>query len=519
MSTLKDSPEQAGGPTAGDPRRWKALAVLTAVQFMLMLDVTVVNIALPNIQDDLHFSTENLAWVVNGYLLMAAGFLLLGGRVADLLGRRRIFIAGVLLFGVSSVMCGAANTSGLLVAGRFLQGFGEALAGPSALGLIAVLFTDGKERGKALGIWGGMAALGGAVGSVVGGLVTDFIDWRWTFYINVPVVLLALIAIPRLMPESRMARREGQRLDAVGAVGVTAGLVAVVYGLLKAADEPWGSSTVLVPLLGGVAALVFTALWETRVDEPMIPLRFFRNRTRVTSNVISMMSFASFYTYAFVATLFLQHVLDYSPMETGLAYIPLTLATGIGMGLSTGLMPRIGVKPIVVIAFFGSAVGQLIAAGGFDPDASYVGGVMPGLVVFAFFNGMGFPVLINGGLHEVTGQDSGLASGVQTSMQQIGAALGLATLVPIALRYVNDHAGEGNLPAVASDAYALSLRVAAGVLAAAGVIALLLLGKVSAKPRDAHAEAAGVLAEEEPAAATGTGPAPATGHAPEAANA
>ncbi|WP_327180539.1 DHA2 family efflux MFS transporter permease subunit [Streptomyces sp. NBC_01334] len=514
MSTLKESRDQAGGPTAGDPRRWKALAVLTAVQFMLMLDVTVVNIALPNIQTDLGFSTEGLAWVVNGYLLMAAGFLLLGGRVADLLGRRKVFVAGVLLFGVSSIMCGAANTPGLLVAGRFLQGFGEALAAPAALGLIAVLFTDAKERAKALGIWGGLAALGGAVGSVVGGLVTDFIDWRWVFYINIPIVVLALLVIPRLMPESRMARREGQRLDALGALTTTAGLVGVVYGLLEAADNPWGSSHVLLPLLGGIAALVFTAVWESRVPEPMIPLRFFKNRTRVTSNVVSMMSFASFYTYAFVATLYLQQVLHYSPMETGLAYIPLTIATGLGMGVSTALMPRIGVKPIVVIAFFGSALGQFIAASGFAPDASYVGGVMPGLVVFALFNGMGFPVLINGGLHEVTGQDAGLASGVQTSMQQIGAALGLATLVPIALRYVTDHAADGNPATVASDAFALALYVAAGVLAAAGLIALLLLGKVSAEKRDAHAEAAEVLAEE-PAPA----PAPTTAPSPEAAKA
>ncbi|MEU5074259.1 DHA2 family efflux MFS transporter permease subunit [Streptomyces asoensis] len=515
MSTLNESRDQAGGTTVGDPRRWKALAVLTAVQFMLMLDVTVVNIALPNIQSDLGFSTEGLAWVVNGYLLMAAGFLLLGGRVADLLGRRKVFVAGVLLFGVSSIMCGAANTPGLLVAGRFLQGFGEALAAPAALGLIAVLFTDAKERAKALGIWGGLAALGGAVGSVVGGLVTDFIDWRWVFYINIPIVVLALVVIPRLMPESRMARREGQRLDLVGALTTTAGLVGVVYGLLKAADHSWGSSQVLLPLLGGAAALVFTAVWESRVPEPMIPLRFFKNRTRVTSNAVSMMSFASFYTYAFVATLYLQQVLHYSPMETGLAYIPLTIATGVGMGVSTALMPRIGVKPIVVIAFFGSALGQFIAANGFSPDASYVGGVMPGLVVFALFNGMGFPVLINGGLHEVTGQDAGLASGVQTSMQQIGAALGLATLVPIALRYVNDHAGDGNPAAVASDGFALALHVAAGVLAAAGLIALFLLGKVSAEKRDAHAEAAEVLAE---APAPVQAPSPAQAPAPQAAD-
>jgi MFS family permease len=212
-----------------------ALGVLTAMQFMLMMDVTVVNIGLPHIQSSLHFSVEGLAWVVNGYVLMAGGFLLLGGRLADLYGRRMGFVAGVLVFGIASAVCGAAANSSMLVTGRFVQGLGEALAGPAALGLIPVLFRDAKERTKALGVWGGMAAVGSAVGSIVGGTLTDLVSWRWIFYINIPVALFALIMVPRVIPESRMVR-QGQRVDGIGAVTATGGLVAVVYGLLKASD-------------------------------------------------------------------------------------------------------------------------------------------------------------------------------------------------------------------------------------------------------------------------------------------
>jgi len=502
MSSLEKESQGGTGVLAdADPRRWMALGVLTAMQFMLMMDVTVVNIALPHIQNSLDFSVEGLAWVVNGYVLMAGGFLLLGGRLADIYGRRLTFVAGVVVFGVASVACGAAGSSSMMVSGRFVQGLGEALAGPAALGLIPVLFRDPKERAKALGMWGGVAALGSAIGSIVGGSLTDLVSWRWIFFINIPVALFALIMVPRVIPESRMTR-QGHRLDIIGAVTATGGLVAIVYGLLKASDDPWGSSSVLVPLLAGAALLVFAAVWESRVDDPMIPLRFFNNRTRVTSNAVSVLTLASFYTYAFLLTLYLQQVLHYSPLKTGLTYIPFTLALGVGMAVSTVLMPRIGVRAILVIAFLGSAGGLLIAAAGFATDASFVSGVLPALLVYGFFNALGYPALTNGGLHQVTGQDAGLASGMQTAMQQVGASLGLATLVPIALRYVNHHVAGGTLPAVAqTHGYALALRVAAGVVAAAAVLALLLLEKVDAKPRDAVAESTGTASAEPTTAA------------------
>lgn len=497
MSTMdKEAPDAAGGPAGANPKRWLALTVLTAMQFMLVMDVTVVNIALPKVQEDLDFSYEGLAWVVNAYVLVAGGFLLLGGRLADLFGRRRIFMLGVLIFGVSSIACGAATASWALVVSRFIQGLGEALAGPAALGLIPMLFPDRTERMKALGIWSGLGALGGAVGSVVGGAVTDLVNWRWVFFINVPIALIALILVSRVISESRMVR-ESRRVDAVGALTATGGLVAIVYGLLEAADRPWGSSDVLLPLLVGVGLLIFMAVWESRTEDPMIPLRFFANRTRVTANLLSVASLAAFHTYAFLLTLYVQQLLGYSPMKTGLSYIPLTIAMGVGVSLSAALLPRLGVKPVITVAFLGGAVGLFVAAEGLGPDATYVSGVMPGLLVFGFFNAIGFPALINAALHRVTGQDSGLASGVQTSMQQIGAALGLATLVPLALRYVTDHVQDGTSPVVAqTDGYALALRVGAGILAVTGVLAVLLLEKVSTEKRDAAAEAADAAAAE-----------------------
>ncbi|MGW0771363.1 MFS transporter [Streptomyces sp. NPDC002676] len=491
MSTVaKDSRDGADGVAGGDPRRWLALTVLAAMQFMLVMDITVVNVALPKIQTNLHFSYENLAWVVNAYVLVAGGFLLLGGRLADIFGRRRMFMTGVLVFGIASAVCGSATHSWMLVSARFVQGLGEAFAGPAALGLIPVLFPDNKERAKALGMWGGLSALSGAVGSVLGGTFTDTISWRWVFFINIPVAVIALIMVPRVMDESRMPGR--RRIDAIGAATATGGLVAIVYGLLQAAEHSWGSGRVLLPLFGGIALLLLMVAWEARVADPMIPLRFFNNRTRVTTNFVSLTMIGSFHVYAFLLTLYVQQVHGWSPMKTGLSYIPLTITMIFGAGLATVLMPRIGVKGVMSIAVFGCSGALLIVAAGLDPTASYVSGFMPGLMVFGFFNALGYPALINGALHDVTGADSGLASGVQTAMQQIGAALGLATLVPFAFRYVKHHIEDGTLAQVAqTDGYALAFRIAAGILAFMGLVVLAVLQKgVATEMRDAVSEAA-----------------------------
>jgi EmrB/QacA subfamily drug resistance transporter len=470
-----------------DPRRWWALAVLAAMQFMLVLDVTVVTVALPKIEHDLHFSHQGLAWVVNGYVLMAGGLLLLGGRLADMFGRRRLFLVGVFVFGAASATCGAAVSPAMLVSSRFVQGLGEALAGPAALGMIPVLFPDSRERMKALGVWGGIAGMGGTLGSVISGSLTGLATWRWIFYINIPIAVFALLLVPRVMSESRMAREDHQ-VDVIGAITATGGLVAVVDGLLQAAAHPWGSWQVLLPLLGGIGLLAIMVAWEARIPDPMIPIRFFTNRTRVTSNLVSLALFAAFIGYVFLLTLYTQQILGYSPLKAGVAFLPLGIAIGAGLGLATGLMPRIGVKAVLVIGFLGSAAGLLIA-GYIHPDSSYPSGVLPGLIVFGIFSGICYPGLINGALHQVTGQDSGLGSGVQTAMQQIGSAIGLATLVTLALRYASDHTGPGTLPQTAlTDGYALAFRVGAAILAAAGILVLLLLEHVTAKPRTALAE-------------------------------
>ncbi|MEV6926531.1 MFS transporter [Dactylosporangium sp. NPDC051485] len=487
----------------GDPRRWKALIVLALVSFVQVVDVTVVNVALPRIQHDLSFSQTGLAWVVNAYVLIAGGFLLLGGRLADLFGRRRLFMIGVAIFAVASATCGAANSAEMLVASRFVQGLGEALAAPAALGLIALLFTDKTERNKALGIWGGVAGLAGVSGVVISGLLTDLASWRWIFYINIPIAVIALLAVPRLVSESRMARTRG-RVDLFGAVTATAGLVAIVYGLLQAAEHAWGSTNVLLPLGAGVLLLLAAALIESRSSAPLIPLSFFQNRTRVTANIAGLLFTACFMSYIFLLTLYLQEVLEFSPLHGGLSYLPFGLSMGVGIGLGAGLMQKVGVKAIAVAGYLLAAVGLFLTSM-IDENSSYASGVLPGMIIFGIASGMITPAITNASLHGVTGQDAGLASGVQQTLQQTGQALGLAALITFALRHAADqvHQGAGRA-AAAADGYALSLRIAAGIVVVAAIAVVLLLNNVGPEPRNAVAEADVDEVPAVPAPADGT---------------
>ena len=472
---------------APDPRRWKALGVLALIQFMLILDVTVVNVALPRVQHDLGFSRAGLAWVVNGYVLMAGGLLLLGGRMADVLGRRRLFLIGVAVFAVASAACGAAVDPGMLVASRFLQGAGEALAAPASLGLIALLFPDPHERMKALGLWGGIAGLGGTSGTVIGGALVDLASWRWIFLVNVPVAIVALLVVPRLVSESRMVR-EHARPDVAGAVTGTAGLIAVVDGLLEAASHPWGAWQVLLPLLGGVGLLALMVAIEARSQSPLIPLSFFRNRTRVATNALTLFFSSSFFSYFFLLTLFEQQILGWSPLKGGLSYLPFGFSIGAGIGLGTAIMPRLGVKPLLAGGFFGCAVGLYLTST-ITVSSSYVGHIMPGMIVLGFFSGVSFPAMGNASLHEVTGQDSSLASGVQNAMQQVGGALGLSCLVTLALRHAASDMHHGVLPPVASThGYVLAWRIGAVLCLIGGVLVLAVFERVLATPRNPEAE-------------------------------
>ncbi|MFL6062036.1 MAG: DHA2 family efflux MFS transporter permease subunit [Marmoricola sp.] len=478
--------------TAADPRRWKALAVLGLIQFMLILDVTVVNVALPDIQTDLGFSRSGLSWVVNGYVLMAGGLLLLGGRLADVFGRKRLFLMGVAVFAVASATCGFAANPEMLVTSRFVQGVGEALAAPASLGLIALLFPDPLERMKALGIWGGIAGLGGTSGTVISGFLTE-ISWRWIFLINLPVAIAALVIVPRLVTESRM-KQGSDRPDYLGAIIGTLGLISVVDGLIGAGDHAWGSTRVLLPLLGGLVLIALMLLVESLSSAPLIPLSFFRNRTRVVSNFTTLFFSSSFFSYFFLLTLYEQQILHWSPLRSGLSYLPFGLSIGAGIGLATAVMPKIGVKPVLTTGFFGVALGLYLTST-IGVDTSYAAHVLPGMIVLGLSSGISFPAFGNASLHEVTGQDSSLAAGVQSALQQIGGALGLATLVTLATRHAAHQVMHG-IDAVTArvDGTQLAFRVGVGMCILGGLLVLALLEHVIAEPRNPLAEEAAEVA-------------------------
>lgn len=480
--------ERVEVPQAVDPRRWWVLVLLCGLQAMILLDITIVNVALPRIQDDLGFTESGLAWVVNGYVLMAGGLLILGGRLADVFGRRRLLLTGVVVFAVSSAVCGAAVSPGMMIAGRFGQGIAEAIAAPASLGLIALLFTDPKERTKALGAWGGIMALAGTLGYVISGVLTELASWRWIFFINLPVALMVLVLLPRLVTESRMVREKNAGLDVTGATTLTLGLVAVVYGLLQAAENPWGSAVVVLPLGAGVALLGATLIVELRAKNPLIPLEFFANRTRSVVNVATLLFMAAFISYTFMLTLFVQQVLGYSPLLGGLAWLPLGFAIGAGIGLGTALIPRLGIRAVASLGYIGAGVGLYLTSM-IDVDASYIGGILPGIVVFGVFAGATMPAATNAALHKVTVQDSSLASGVQSTMQQVGAALGVAVLVTLALRYAGD-AIQRDVPAevATTGGYALAFHIGAVLLVLGGILIMALFERVDTELRDPTAE-------------------------------
>jgi len=462
-----------------DRRRWIALAVLALVQFMLILDVTVVNVALNVIKTDLGFTQSSLTWVVDGYVLTAGGLLLLGGRLADLLGRRRMFLVGIGLFTVASALSGAAQNPGMLIASRFLQGAGEAIAAPAAFGLVVLLFTNPKERATAVGVFGGMAGLGGTFGPIISGLLIQA-SWRWIFFVNLPVAAFAMIAVVRLVDESRADRRVAEgRPDVTGAVLITAGLSGVVYGLIEAATHPWGSTRVLVPLLVGIGLIVAFVFVEATVKEPLVPLRFFTNRTRVTANVVTMFFASVFFTMFFLLTLYFEQVQGYSALRTGVAYLPFGIVIAIAIGMSGVLVPKFGVKPLLVVGFVFYTIGMLLLTR-ITPAGHYWSEPFPALVLTAFGSGLAFAGFVNASVHGVSQQDASLASGVQNAVQQIGGAVGLAVLATIALRHFAS-ATKNNVDAgtAATDGYIIAFRIGAIVMAVGAVLVFLLFEKVS----------------------------------------
>jgi EmrB/QacA subfamily drug resistance transporter len=469
---------QAAAAPATDPRRWKALGVIALIQFMLVLDVTVVNVALPHIQGDLGFSRAGLAWVVDGYVLTAGGLLLLGGRLADLLGRRRMFIAGVIVFAAASALSGSSVDPGMLVASRFLQGAGEAIASPAAFGLVALLFTEPKERAQAIGIFGGVAGLGGTLGPVISGLLIAALSWRWIFFVNVPVAVFAVLAVARMVDESRAVKADAgsrrSRPDVAGAVVGTGALSGIVYGFIAAGNHPWGSTQVVVPLIAGLVALGLFVVLERRSEDPLIPARFLRNTTRVTANVANLIFASVFFTVFFLMTLYFEETLRYSALRTGVAYLPVGLFIGLGIAVSSSLVHKVGVKVLLLAGGGTFATGTLLLSR-ITVHGSYWSEALPGLAVMALGAGLSFAAFGNASMHEVSGQDASLASGVNSTAQSIGGSIGLALLATLALRHAS-HAAAHGVPfmVAATDGAALAFKVGA-VVAIGGAVLVGLI--------------------------------------------
>ncbi|MET8388386.1 MFS transporter [Streptosporangium canum] len=401
------------------------MIVLCLVQFMLVLDDTVVNVALPSIRDELGFSASALPWVVNAYFLAFGGLLLLCGRMADLLGRRRVFLIGVALFGVASLACGLAQEPWQLVIGRFVQGAGSAMASPAAMSMITLLYPGPQERAKALGIWGGIAALGGTSGLVLSGALTDLVSWRGIFLINLPIVAVALALLPRLVPESRAPGR--RRLDVPGAVLVTGAAVSLVYGLLRVGETGWSDPIALGAVVLSAALAVAFLVAESRAAAPLVPRSFLASRTRAVANGATLLFSMAMYAMSFLLMIQIQTALGYSPLLAGIAYLPYGAGILAGMWMSSRISLRIGTRWALLLAFLVNIAGLLLLSGVAAGD-SYAAHVLPGMLILSVGNGLSLPVMAVAAVDGTTEEDAGLGSALFTSVQQIGGAVGVAAL-------------------------------------------------------------------------------------------
>jgi EmrB/QacA subfamily drug resistance transporter len=410
---------------------WLVLCLVCIAQFMVILDATIVNVALPSIQADLNMAEADLQWVVNSYTLIFGGFLLLGGRAGDLIGRKRVFLAGVVVFTVASFLNGIADSSTFLILARGLQGLGAALVAPAALSILTTTFAQGEERTKALGVWAAIATGGAAVGLLLGGILVDFLSWPWIFFVNVPVGIAAFVASVIYVPESR-ADAEHRIFDVPGAVTVTAGLVALVYGIVNVQEAGWTSTSTL--LWGAVALVLLTAfvLIEQRQKAPLVRLGIFAVRTLRAANVTMLLVASGLFAMFFFNTLYVQRVLGYTPLEAGLAFLPVTAGIGIGAGLSQPLVKKLGIRTTSVIGMTLGTIGMLLLVTS-DADGSYLSDVLLGLGPVSVGMGLTFVPVTLLATSGIEGRDAGLASGLFNTSQQVGGALGLAILSTLAV--------------------------------------------------------------------------------------
>jgi EmrB/QacA subfamily drug resistance transporter len=457
---------------ATETRKWLALALLCVVQFMVVLDIAIVNVALPSIQVDLGFSQENLQWVISAYALVFGGFLLLGGRAADLLGRRRIFLVGVAVFTVSSLLAGLAWSEASLIGARAFQGLGAAIITPAALSILSTTFVEGRERNIALGAWGAVGGFGAAAGVLLGGVLTDALSWEWIFFVNIPVGVGAFVLAPLLLAESRDARVK--TYDIPGAVLVTGGLSLVVYAITQAGQEGWLAGETIALFGISLALLVGFVAWELRHREPLMRFGILRIKTVSGANVAGFIMGTAMFSMFLMLTLYMQQVLGYSAMKTGVAYLAVAGTAIVWSAVAAQLVTRIGVKPVLVTGMALLTAGLVyftqVSVGG-----SYVGDLLPGFLLIGIGIGFAFVPISIAALAGVQPAEAGLASGLINTSQQIGGALGIAALSTIATSRTEDSLTSGAAPAVALVDGFTAAFVAGVIIAGLGVVASLAL--------------------------------------------
>jgi EmrB/QacA subfamily drug resistance transporter len=458
--------------TASDRLKWPALALLSVVQFMVVLDIAIVNVALPSIQVDLGFTQENLQWVISAYALVFGGFLLLGGRSADLLGRRRIFLVGVVVFTLASLFAGLAWSEASLITARAFQGLGAAIITPAALSILSTTFVEGRERNIALGVWGAVGGFGAAAGVLLGGILTDALSWEWIFFVNVPVGVMAFTLAPFLLRESRDTRVKA--FDLPGAVLVTAGLSSLVYAITQAGQEGWLSGRAVGFFAVSLALLAGFVGWELRHPEPLMRFGLLRTKTVAGANVAGFIMGTALFSMFLMLTLYMQQVLGYSAMKTGVAYLAVAGTAIIWSGVAAQLVTRIGVKPVLVTGMTLLTAGLVyftqVSVGG-----SYLGDLLPGFLLIGIGIGFSFVPISIAALAGVEPGEAGLASGLINTSQQIGGALGIAALSTIATSNTDDAVSTGSaLPTALVDGFTAAF-VAGAIIAALGILAAATL--------------------------------------------
>jgi EmrB/QacA subfamily drug resistance transporter len=465
------------------------LALIAVAQFMVVLDATIVNVALPTIKVDLGFSEQNLSWVLNAYTLIFGGFLLLGGRAADRLGRRRLFMAGIALFSGASLICGLSQSEGMLLVARGLQGLGGAMVSPAALSIILTTFAEGHERNRALAVWGAIAGAGGAIGLLLGGVIVEALSWRWVFFVNVPIGAAVLALAPRIVPESRSESVSRGGYDAEGAVTITLGTIALVFTLIKANSWGWTSGRTLAGFAIAAALIVAFLFFERRHPDPLLPLRIFSNRSLAAADATFLLVAAALFGVFFFCTLYLQQILGYNALKTGIAYLPLSLTLIAASALASRFVDRFTPKPVLTVGLLISTVGFVLLTR-IDGHGDYASHVLPAMIVLGVGLGLSFVPITIAATNGVASGDSGLASGLLNTTQQVGGSLGLAILSSVSTsRTTSALDGGSALPAALTHGFKGAFIVAAVLCAIGVVLALTLLPGRRREAKDEQVEA------------------------------